>query len=72
MVLNKKYYWLVGGIVALIIYSLGYLYVNYLASSKPNLAILAFAYPLVLPCHLIGLNKLIIRRRRNRNRNEQR
>ena len=58
MNINKKYYWIIGGVVALIIYSLGYLYVNYLASTEPNLALLAIALPLVLPCHLVGLNKL--------------
>ena len=58
MTLNKRYYWIVGGITTLILYLLGYLYVNYLSYSKPNLAILVLAYPLVLPCHLLGLNKL--------------
>lgn len=58
MALNRKYYWLVGGFTALIIYLLNYLYINYIASTKPNLVILALAYPLVLPCHLLGLNKV--------------
>ena len=58
MTLNKKYYWLVGGVVFLILYLFGYLYINYLASTKPNLALLALSLPLVLPCHLLGLNKL--------------
>lgn len=58
MTLNKKYYWIVGGLIALVIYFLAYLYVNYLASTKPNLALLAISLPLVLPCHLFGLNKL--------------
>ena len=58
MELHKKYYWIVGGVISLLLYLLGYLYVNYFASSKPNLAILVIALPLVLPCHLFGLNRL--------------
>jgi len=58
MTLNKKYYWLIGGVVSLVLYFLGYLYINYLASTEPNLALLAISIPLVLPCHLLGLNKL--------------
>ena len=58
MNINKRYYWLIGGVVALIVYFIGYLYINYLASTEPSLALLAISLPLVLPCHLIGLNKL--------------
>lgn len=58
MNINKRYYWLIGGVVALIVYFTGYLYINYLASTEPSLALLAISLPLVLPCHLIGLNKL--------------
>ena len=58
MTLNKKYYWIVGGVVSLIVYFLIYLDINYLASSEPNLALLALSLPLVLPCHLFGLNRL--------------
>ena len=58
MAFNKKYYWVVGGCISLIIYFLAYLYINYLASAKPNLALLVISLPLVLPCHLLGLNKI--------------
>ena len=58
MALNKKYYWIVGGIISLVVYFVIYLYINYLASSEPNLALLALSLPLVLPCHLFGLNRL--------------
>ena len=37
MPLNKKYYWIVGGVTALVLYSIAYLYINYLASSEPSL-----------------------------------
>ena len=58
MGINRKYYWLVGGITSLVIYFLAYLYINYLASSKPSLALLVISLPLVLPCNLLGLNKI--------------
>ena len=58
MMIDKKYYWLIGGVISLIVYFLGYLYINYLASTEPSLALLAISLPLVLPCHLFGLNKL--------------
>ena len=58
MALNKKYYWIIGGVISLVIYFSVYLYINYLASNKPNLALLALSLPLVLPCHLFGLNRL--------------
>ena len=58
MALNKKYYWIIGGVTSLVIYFSVYLYINYLASNKPNLALLALSLPLVIPCHLFGLNRL--------------
>ena len=58
MPIKTKHYWILGGIISLVIYFLGYLYINYLASVGPNLALLAVALPLVLPCRLLGLNKL--------------
>ena len=58
MSLDKKYYWIVGGVTALVLYSIAYLYINYLASSEPSLGLLAISLPLVAPCHLFNLNKL--------------
>lgn len=58
MPIDKKYYWVVGGIIALVLYFIAYLYINYLASSEPSLGLLVISLPLVLPCHLFNLNKL--------------
>jgi len=54
MKLDKRYYWVVGGSVAIGLYLLDYLFINLLALKEPNLGILVLALPLVLPCNILG------------------
>jgi len=57
---NKKIkYILIGISISLVLYLAFYFYLNTLtAQGKGGLGIIALAYPLVLPCHLVSLNKL--------------
>ena len=58
MKIKKNYFWILGVILAFILYLIWYIYVNILSSKTPNLGIIALGYILVIPCHAFRLNNL--------------